>query len=186
MHKTSYLLATALFATVCTGAQAAWEPTKPIEFVVTSGPGGGTDNFARTVQSIVAKHKLGTGETPGEPLQVPDHDQRVLHILRTELTHERTAAGRQFQQPFARQVLERLPEGSARNAEFLAELAFMDATARHEGALDDHVANPRHDRIVKARTRDPAAPLKIRFGKRRRLLQMRFSIQGLPLTRCSR
>ena len=37
---------------------AAWQPTKPIEFVVTSGPGGGTDNFARIVQSIIAKHKL--------------------------------------------------------------------------------------------------------------------------------
>ncbi|HEX2555015.1 MAG TPA: tripartite tricarboxylate transporter substrate-binding protein [Microvirga sp.] len=58
MQKTSYLIATALVATLAGGAQAAWEPTKPIEFVVTSGPGGGTDNFARTVQSIVAKHKL--------------------------------------------------------------------------------------------------------------------------------
>ena len=37
---------------------AAWQPTKPIEFVVTSGPGGGTDNFARIVQSIITKHKL--------------------------------------------------------------------------------------------------------------------------------
>jgi tripartite-type tricarboxylate transporter receptor subunit TctC len=36
----------------------AFEPTKPVEFVVTSGPGGGTDHFARTVQSIIAKHKL--------------------------------------------------------------------------------------------------------------------------------
>lgn len=37
---------------------SAWEPTKPIEFVVTSGAGGGTDNFARMVQSIITKHKL--------------------------------------------------------------------------------------------------------------------------------
>ncbi|CAN7652397.1 tripartite tricarboxylate transporter substrate-binding protein [Bosea sp. LjRoot90] len=37
---------------------AAWQPTKSVEFVVTSGPGGGTDNFARIVQSIIAKHKL--------------------------------------------------------------------------------------------------------------------------------
>jgi len=36
----------------------AWEPTKPIEFIATAGPGGGTDIFARTVQSIVQKHKL--------------------------------------------------------------------------------------------------------------------------------
>ncbi|CAN7670840.1 tripartite tricarboxylate transporter substrate-binding protein [Bosea sp. LjRoot9] len=40
------------------GAAQAWQPTKPIEFVVTSGAGGGTDNFARVIQSIITKHKL--------------------------------------------------------------------------------------------------------------------------------
>jgi putative tricarboxylic transport membrane protein len=39
-------------------ADAAWQPTKPIEFVATAGPGGGTDNFARAVQNIITKHKL--------------------------------------------------------------------------------------------------------------------------------
>lgn len=53
-------LALALAATVASAplAQAAWQPSKPIEFVVTSGPGGGTDTFARVVQSIITKHKL--------------------------------------------------------------------------------------------------------------------------------
>jgi putative tricarboxylic transport membrane protein len=37
---------------------AAWVPTKPIEFVATAGPGGGTDNFARAIQNIITKHKL--------------------------------------------------------------------------------------------------------------------------------
>src|SRR5436853_4250899 len=36
----------------------AWEPTKPIEFIATAGPGGGTDIFARTVQSAIQKNKL--------------------------------------------------------------------------------------------------------------------------------
>ena len=40
------------------GSAQAWEPTKPIEFVVTSGAGGGTDNFARIIQSIITKHKF--------------------------------------------------------------------------------------------------------------------------------
>src|SRR6202521_4770965 len=39
-------------------AHAAWQPVKPIEFIATAGPGGGTDNFARAVQSIITKHKL--------------------------------------------------------------------------------------------------------------------------------
>src|SRR4051812_34088362 len=37
---------------------ADWRPTKPIEFIATAGPGGGTDNIARTVQSIITKYKL--------------------------------------------------------------------------------------------------------------------------------
>src|SRR5262245_63894577 len=39
-------------------AGAEWRPSKPIEFVATAGPGGGTDNLARTVQSIIVKYKL--------------------------------------------------------------------------------------------------------------------------------
>ena len=39
-------------------ALAQWKPTKPIEFIATAGPGGGTDNLARTVQSAITKHKL--------------------------------------------------------------------------------------------------------------------------------
>lgn len=39
-------------------AQTTWKPTKPVEFVVSSGPGGGTDTFARTVQAIIGKYEL--------------------------------------------------------------------------------------------------------------------------------
>lgn len=35
-----------------------WQPQRPVEFVVAAGPGGGTDQFARTVQSILQKHNL--------------------------------------------------------------------------------------------------------------------------------
>src|SRR3989337_798804 len=39
-------------------AQAAWEPTKPIEFVIPAGTGGGADQMARLMQGIVAKYNL--------------------------------------------------------------------------------------------------------------------------------
>lgn len=39
-------------------AQAAWEPAKPIEFIVPAGTGGGADQMARFIQGVVAKHKL--------------------------------------------------------------------------------------------------------------------------------
>lgn len=39
-------------------AAAAWQPTKPVEFVVPAGTGGGADQMARTLQGIIAKHGL--------------------------------------------------------------------------------------------------------------------------------
>lgn len=36
----------------------AWEPTKPVEFVVPAGTGGGADQMARFIQGMVAKHNL--------------------------------------------------------------------------------------------------------------------------------
>jgi len=39
-------------------ARAAWEPTKPVEFVVPAGTGGGADQMARLIQGIVVKHNL--------------------------------------------------------------------------------------------------------------------------------
>jgi len=39
-------------------ASAAWEPTRPVEFIVPAGTGGGADQMARVIQGIVTKHKL--------------------------------------------------------------------------------------------------------------------------------
>ena len=36
----------------------AWEPTKPIEFVIPAGTGGGADQMARLMAGISDKHKL--------------------------------------------------------------------------------------------------------------------------------
>ena len=36
----------------------AWEPTKPIEFIVPAGTGGGADQMARFLQGVIAKHNL--------------------------------------------------------------------------------------------------------------------------------
>src|SRR3546814_9074474 len=36
----------------------AWEPTRPVEIIVPAGAGGASDQMARTLQSIILKHKL--------------------------------------------------------------------------------------------------------------------------------
>src|SRR5882762_6835089 len=52
------LLAAVLIAGAPSAAQAAWEPTKPIEFVVPAGTGGGADQMARLISGLAEKHKL--------------------------------------------------------------------------------------------------------------------------------
>lgn len=51
-------LVTASALVLTASVHAAWEPTKPVEFVVPAGTGGGADQMARLIQGIVIKHKL--------------------------------------------------------------------------------------------------------------------------------
>ena len=39
-------------------AQAQWRPTKPVEFVVMAGKGGGADRIVRFMIDVIDKHKL--------------------------------------------------------------------------------------------------------------------------------
>lgn len=50
-------------------AAQAWEPQKPIEFVVMAGKGGGADKAVRFFQSIIAKNKLAP--VPVTPVNKP-------------------------------------------------------------------------------------------------------------------
>src|SRR3954462_12304682 len=52
-------LAAALsMSAVLAAPAAAWEPTKPVEFIIPAGTGGGADQMARLLQGIVVKHGL--------------------------------------------------------------------------------------------------------------------------------
>src|SRR4029077_2440042 len=50
--------AAALLGASMVPATAAWEPVRPVEFIVPAGTGGGADQMAPTIQDIVPKHKL--------------------------------------------------------------------------------------------------------------------------------
>lgn len=48
----------AMLGAMAAPAQAAWQPTRPVEFIVPAGTGGGADQMARVIQGIVTKHNL--------------------------------------------------------------------------------------------------------------------------------
>ena len=57
LTKIAFALGASL-AFFAASAAHAWEPTKPVEFVVPAGTGGGADQMARFLQGVIAKHKL--------------------------------------------------------------------------------------------------------------------------------
>jgi putative tricarboxylic transport membrane protein len=57
-RRLSRVAAAAAFSLAAPAHAQAWEPTKPVEFVIPAGTGGGADQMARLIQGIVVKHKL--------------------------------------------------------------------------------------------------------------------------------
>lgn len=56
--KSRFALVAAVLLASTASVFAQWAPERPVEFVVASGAGGGTDNFARTIQAVIAQHDL--------------------------------------------------------------------------------------------------------------------------------
>ena len=59
----------ALATMAFSGTSYAWEPKKPIDFVIMAGKGGGADKMARLMQSIIEKNKLSS--KPVIPINKP-------------------------------------------------------------------------------------------------------------------
>jgi tripartite-type tricarboxylate transporter receptor subunit TctC len=61
MKRGGWLACMLLILVVCLpgqGPEAAWQPQKPIEFIVPAGPGGGADVMARFIAPLVSKYNL--------------------------------------------------------------------------------------------------------------------------------
>ncbi len=61
-------------------AAAAWEPKKPVEFVIMAGKGGGADKAVRFLQTIIAKNKLSS--KPFTPINKPGGSgaEALVHV----------------------------------------------------------------------------------------------------------
>ena len=59
---------------------AAWEPKKPVEFVIMAGKGGGADKAVRFLQSIIAKNNLSS--KPFTPVNKPGGSgaEALVHV----------------------------------------------------------------------------------------------------------
>ncbi|MFT7674262.1 MAG: putative tricarboxylic transport membrane protein [Gammaproteobacteria bacterium] len=61
-------------------SQAAWEPQKPVEFVVMAGKGGGADKAVRLIQSIIASENMAP--VPFTPVNKPGGSgaEALVHV----------------------------------------------------------------------------------------------------------
>ncbi len=76
-------MALALGLLCLSGVALAWEPKKPIEFVIMAGEGGGADKMARLMQAVIEKHKLSS--KPFVPINKPGGSgaEALLHLKST-------------------------------------------------------------------------------------------------------
>ena len=59
MRIKNFLLGVAALAALAVSpAYAAWEPTRPVTFLIPAGTGGGADQMARFIDGVVKKHNL--------------------------------------------------------------------------------------------------------------------------------
>ena len=112
-------------------AQAPWQPTKPIEFVIMAGKGGGADLIVRSIKEIIDKHKLtpvpimpvniagGSGaDTLYGGVPALGLTRQALHAARLSFVHPITGESLRFEAPLPPDMAEAwaLLESSARDA----------------------------------------------------------------------
>ena len=68
------------FSAVTVDSAQAWEPKKPVEFIVMAGKGGGADKAVRFIQNIIAKNKLSS--KPFTPINKPGGSgaEALVHV----------------------------------------------------------------------------------------------------------
>ena len=100
----AFLMGLAATVTVQHSAQAAWEPKKPVEFVIMAGKGGGADRLARFIQGIIEKHKLSSkpfvpinkgGGSGAEALRYLKDNKSNPHVIMATLNSYYTTPLRQ-------------------------------------------------------------------------------------------
>ncbi len=68
------------FSAVTLDSAQAWEPKKPVEFIIMAGKGGGADKAVRFIQTIIAKNKWSS--KPFTPINKPGGSgaEALVHV----------------------------------------------------------------------------------------------------------
>ena len=68
------------FTVASVDSAKAWEPKKPVEFIIMAGKGGGADKAVRFIQTIIAKNKLSS--KPFTPINKPGGSgaEALIHV----------------------------------------------------------------------------------------------------------
>jgi len=75
-----YLIPGFFFSSFIQGKGLAWEPKKPVDFIIMAGKGGGADKMSRLMQVVIEKHKFSS--KPFIPINKPGGSgaEALIHL----------------------------------------------------------------------------------------------------------
>ncbi|MBI2349630.1 MAG: tripartite tricarboxylate transporter substrate binding protein [Deltaproteobacteria bacterium] len=153
-----------LVVAASTPAQAAWEPTKPIEFVIPAGTGGGADQMARLIAGLNDKHKLsprplivvnksgGAGAEGFLHVKEKKGDAHTIIITLSNLFTTPLATGTPFSwrdfTPVSRMALDRFILWVNAETPYKSAKEYIDAVKKSPGMKMGGTGSKQEDQII--------------------------------------
>ena len=159
------LLALAVFTVLSPGGVSqAWEPTKPVEFVIPAGTGGGADQMARLIAGLNDKHKLsprplivvnksgGAGAEGFLHVKEKKGDSHTIIVTLSNLFTTPLATGTPFSwrdfTPVSRMALDRFILWVNAETPYKSAKEYIDAVKKSPGMKMGGTGSKQEDQII--------------------------------------
>ena len=159
------LLALAVFTVLSPGGVSqAWEPTKPVEFVIPAGTGGGADQMARLIAGLNDKYKLsprplivvnksgGAGAEGFLHVKEKKGDSHTIIITLSNLFTTPLATGTPFSwrdfTPVSRMALDRFILWVNAETPYKSAKEYIDAVKKSPGMKMGGTGSKQEDQII--------------------------------------
>ena len=159
------LLALAVFTVLSPGGVSqAWEPTKPVEFVIPAGTGGGADQMARLIAGLNDKHKLaprpfivvnksgGAGAEGFLHVKEKKGDSHTIIVTLSNLFTTPLATGTPFSwrdfTPVSRMALDRFILWVNSETPYKSAKEYIDAVKKSPGMKMGGTGSKQEDQII--------------------------------------